>query len=343
MTFMQSDVSKAPSESLQPRQNNAAQSVPNHRESAACWLTAGILAGFLSLTQLGMMLSLLAGRLGMAWVAPAALVLSLIGGDQAGRRMGLPGRWRLCVWGLAFGIMALAVGISAYCYDLSFDGQWYHQVAVFQIARDWNPLAAPMRPHLIMWTPYFSKGPWYVAAAIYKTTGQIEWAKCTTWITWAAMVLAAFAAGLDWSLQRRQAAAIALVIALHPVVTCEITAYLVDGIMAATLMLLVMAVFSAFRRPQPVVVWVGIMAAILCANTKLNGLIYGCIVFAAGGLWCILRRREWLLRYSCLVFLALVLAVGVFGYNPYVTNTKYRHNPLFPAVGTDVLEKSQRY
>jgi len=328
-----------PLECPQTGRGEGALLVPHERESATCWLAAGILIGFLCLTQLGMMTSLLAGRIGMAWVAPAALLLALIGGDQMGRRMNLGGLWRLSVAALVLIVIAVAVAMSASCFDLSFDGQWYHQRAVLQMEGDWNPLVEPMRRDLIKWTPYFSKGPWYVAAAIYQLTGQIEWGKCTTWITWAAMVLSAFAAGLDWRLRRMQAAAIAVVVALHPVVMSEISSYLVDGVMMATLLVLIAAVFSGLRRPRTIVVLVGILAAIFCANTKQNGLIYECIVFAAGGLWCLFRRREWLLRYTGLVLLALVLGVGVFGYNPYVTNTIYRHNPLYPAVGTDALEK----
>lgn len=308
--------------------------------SAACWLAAGILIGFLCLTQFGMMSSLLAGRLGMTWVVPVALVLALIGGDQMGRRMGFGGLWRLSTVGLVLIVMVAAIVMSARCFDLSFDGQWYHQRAVLQMAGDWNPLDQPMRRDLIKWTPYFPKGPWYVAAAFRQLTGQIEWGKCTTWITWAAMVLSVFAAGLNWRLRRREAAAIAAVVALHPVVMGEISSYLVDGIMAATLFVLIAAVFGGLRRPRAVVVLAGILAAIFCTNTKQNGLVYECIVFAAGGLWCLFHRREWLLRYTGLAILALVLGAGVFGYNPYVTNTIYRHNPLYPAVGTDALDKA---
>jgi len=45
------------------------------------------------------------------------------------------------------------------------------------------------------------------------------------------MGLAVFAAGLDWGLRRRHAAAIALVVSLNPVVMSELTTYMVDGIL----------------------------------------------------------------------------------------------------------------
>lgn len=48
------------------------------RLAAVCWTATAILAAFLCLTQIGMMLVLLAGRVGTAAVAPAALVLALL-------------------------------------------------------------------------------------------------------------------------------------------------------------------------------------------------------------------------------------------------------------------------
>jgi hypothetical protein len=76
------------------------------------------------------------------------------------------------------------------------------------------------------------------------------------------------------------------------------------------------------------------MAAILCINTKFTGLVYLVFVFAAGGLWCLLRRRQWILAYCGWAVLALLLGALVFGYNPYVTNTIYRRQPFYPILGS---------
>jgi len=309
----------------------------NQTPAAVCWITAAILAGFMCFAQLGMMLSLLIGRWGIAGVAPMALILALLLGELLGRHMGIAGRGRIWPPGLALGVMALALAMSAFYFDLSWDGQWYHQWGIYSIAENWNTLTEPMRdftPQLPPSVLYFAKGPWYVAAAIYETTGCFEAGKCPTVISWATMALAVFAAGLDWGLRRRFAAAIALVVALNPVVMSELTTYLVDGIMVAFLTVVVAALFSVFLRPQPVVIWVGCMATILSINAKFTGLVFLVFVFAAGGLWCLLRRRQWVFAYCGWVVLALFLGAVVFGYNPYVTNTIYRHQPFYPILGS---------
>jgi hypothetical protein len=309
----------------------------NQSLAAVCWITAVILGGFMCLAQLGIMLSLLIGRFGIASVAPLALVLALLLGGLLGQHIGITDQRRFWPSGLALGVIALALAISAFYFDLSYDGQWYHQLGVYTIAQDWNPLTEPMRdftPQLHTSVRYFAKGPWYVAVAIYETTGCFEAGKCSTVLSWATMGLAVFAASLDWGLRRRFAAAIALVVVLNPVVMSELTSYMVDGILVASLTTVVAALFSSMLRPQRAVIWVGVMATILCINAKFTGAVYLVFIFAAGAIWCLLRRREWVFAYCRWVFLALYLGAVVFGYNPYVTNTIYRHQPFYPILGS---------
>ena len=53
----------------------------NQTLATVCWLTTAILATFFCFTQLGVMLSLLLGRIGIAGVAPVALVKRVAAGE----------------------------------------------------------------------------------------------------------------------------------------------------------------------------------------------------------------------------------------------------------------------
>src|SRR6202042_3049991 len=121
-----------------------------------------------------------------------------------------------------------------------WDGQWYHQTGIYALAKDWNALTDPLRPftevpNTELWVRHYPKGPWYVAGAIFDTTGQIELGKCVNVIAWAAMGLATLAAALDYGLRTSRAAAIAVVVAMNPAVISEITTYMVDGVMMSYL------------------------------------------------------------------------------------------------------------
>ncbi len=185
-----------------------------------------------------------------------------------------------------------------------------------------------------LWVRHYPKGPWYVAAAIFDATGKAELGKCIDVIAWAAMGLATLAAALDYGMPRSRAAAIAIVVALNPAVMSEITTYMVDGVMMSFLTVVAAAILSGFRKPQPVVILVGLLAAIASINAKFTGLVFLCFIFAAGGIWCMVQVRKWLLRYCGLALLAIFLGAGVWGYNPYVINTIYRYNPFYPQSGS---------
>jgi 4-amino-4-deoxy-L-arabinose transferase-like glycosyltransferase len=253
--------------------------------------------------------------------------------------MGLARRQRIWPGVLALSVVGLGLAFSAFYFDLSWDGQWYHQTGIYALAENWNALTDPFRtftdpPSAELWVRHYPKGPWYVAASVFATTGRVEWGKCIDLISWAAMGLATFAAALDYGLRRSRAAAIAVVVALNPAVISEITTYMVDGVMMSFLAVAAAAVFSGFRRPQPVVIFVGLLAAIASINAKFTGLVFLCFILAGGGVWCIVQARQWLVRYCGLALISIFLGAAVWGFNPYVINTIYRHNPFYPQSGS---------
>ena len=312
-------------------------SATNQHLSVIAWTTTAMLLGFLCLTQLGVLLCCLTSHDALPFVVPVAFVAALIIGDQLGQRQGLGARLRLWPLGLAVSLTVLSIAVSAVFYDLSWDGQWYHQVGIYRIAQGWNPLKEPMEAfarHNQLWVRHYAKGPWYVGAALMALFHHIEWGKFVTWITLDAAFMAVFAACLDAGMRRSRAIALGAVVALNPVVTSEIISYLVDGLMVSFLVCYTAALFSGFRRANPLIVFVGTAAAICSINSKFTGLIFLCFICAGAGLYCLIKRRDILLRFIGLNLTAIFLGTVVFGYNPYVTNTIHRSQPFYPILGS---------
>ena len=271
------------------------------------------------------------------FLAPVALLLALAVADRLARREGLRGRWLIAPPAIALSIFALGVLLAGSFFDFGWDGQWYHQTAVYQMAHGWNPLRDPMHsfsPDIETWVRYYAKGPWYVALALFQTTHHIECAKAATWIAFAAMILVVFAVSLDFGRRPRVAFVIASLVALNPVVLCELASYLVDGLVASFLACFIAALIGSFRRPGALVPWVAAASAILCINAKQTGLVYICFAMAAGGLYVLARRRDRLVRFAISQLATVLLGAALFGFNPYVTNTVHRGNPFFPWAGT---------
>jgi hypothetical protein len=305
--------------------------------AVVCWATTAILGCFLCFLQLGAMISLMAARTGFRLVAPFALVAALLAGIWLTHKERLSQRLRWVPIALAVGLVALSMALSAFYYDLSWDGEWYHQTGIIHIASDWNPLTDPMHEfakHLQEWVRHYPKGPWYEAAAIYKTTGHIEWGKCVQWIALAAMFLATLAALLELGLRRASAFALAALIALNPAVTSELTGFMVDGIMFSFLTVAIASLLSAMRSPRWAVLVACVTASIVTINAKFTGLVFLCIALAAAGVWCWFKHRAMAGRFAVAACATLVLGVCVWGYNPYVTNTIHVHQPLYPVLGS---------
>ena len=304
-----------------------------------CWITVLVLAAFICLTQAFVMLSMLVGRWGMVGAAPLSLALALAVGIGCARSTGARG-WRQTTPALlALAIFVVGTAFSAFYYDLSWDGQQYHQSGIYALAGDWNALANPLREFehsqsTELWVRHYAKGPWYFAAAIFDATGYVEWGKSINLLALAASGLAVFAAALDYGLTRARAAIVALVLALNPVLMSELTSFLVDGVMIAALLVTTAALFSYLRRPTPVLAWIIFFASAISINSKFTGLIFLCMIFTAAAVWCIWQQRDRLLGYLALSATSLVVGTCVLGYNPYVTNTITRHNPLYPAFGS---------
>ena len=310
--------------------------------AGVCWVTSASVAAFLCFLQLGAMASLLAGRAGFALIAPIALMAALFSASWLARREGIPGGLCWFPVGLVLILVASALLLAAFFYDFSWDGQWYHQLGVIAIAREWNPLSEPMRTfaespsrlHSQLYLRHYAKGPWYAAATIFATTGRIEPGKCINGLMLMASFLGTLAACLSAGWPRSRALAIAAVVALNPVAICEVTTFLVDGVMASSLFLAAAATATALRHPRPAVIAAAVAASIVCINSKFTGLVYLCFLLAAVGLWCLFKARRSLAPLAYAATATLVLGTCLWGYNPYVTNTLYRHQPFYPILGS---------
>ena len=315
-----------------------ARRLGGHEFSAVCWSVSASLLSFLVLTHAGVVGSFALGRQVPALLAPLCLAGAVLAGDHLARREGLAGRLRLLAALEALGVVVGSALLAAAFFDLSWDGQWYHQTAVYKMAEGWNPVYDPMHgfiQHLEPWVRHYAKGPWYTALAVYQTTGNIEAAKLAPWVAAAALLLCVFAAGLDLGLRRRWAALIAAAVTLNPVVTCELATYQVDGLLVCYLICFIAAFLRFAKRPGPAVAWVGTAGVLLCVNSKFTGLVYLAFFGGAIGLYLAVRQRQLLLRYAAWLAVSVVVAKVGLGFNPYVTNTIYRGHPFYPISGSE--------
>ena len=305
--------------------------------SSLCWLIVGNLLGFLFLTQLAVVLLFAFNMRVTPFAAPAALVLAFVGSYWFAKREGMKRKNIFASLAISLIIIGISLFASNAFYDMSWDGLWYHQTAVYQMSHGWNPLRDPLHeftPHLRDWLRFYAKGPWYIALALFETTHNIEMAKAAALMVFAATFFTGFALLIDLGLKKRNAAFISALIALNPVITCELVSYLVDGLMISFLFISFAAMVKWFRKPALLIYVIAIMSAVLCINSKFTGLVYLCFFVAAGGIYILIKDRKLIWKYLIIQSVSIFAGILILGWNPYITNTICRGNPFYPMLGS---------
>lgn len=272
------------------------------------------------------------------WVLPAAF-LSCGAATWCGARVyaARPLRTMLLVTGLLGVLLAVSTWISLSFYDVSFDGQAYHQEGVYQLAHGWNPLytpnIAPISIDQNVKLIHFSKGPWIIAASMYRLTGRIESGKFATLLLMVAAFCLTFAL---FNGTRKEFAARPLVmaawVAANPVALCQVLTFYVDGQMASLLVCLAVLCYLTAVENNPWLEWLLFVSAVLLIQVKFTGVVYVTMLFA-GYLLLLAWQRRLARRHVYAALLALGLGICVFGKNPYVYNFFENGHPFYPFFG----------
>lgn len=273
------------------------------------------------------------------WVLPVTAVLLVLGAHRRDPRD--------AVWHLAGASVIIAVScfVAASVFDLSFDGQTYHQVAVRALADGWNPVWNPRAPTSWaggLYVESLPKAAWLLEAVWLRATGSLEVAKCVQFIAMAAAFLLGWPALELLGVRRRAATGIAALAAANPVALTQLLTFYVDGLVASTLttVLALLALYARTRSRYWAVALV-LMFAFL-ANLKLPATAWALLVAAVGIVFVAVRSRAIMRNALVLVTLAGGLTM-LEGLNPFVTNAVNHGHPAFPAAGPEAIPNAVHF
>jgi hypothetical protein len=248
-------------------------------------------------------------------------------------------------WKYFIGIVSLAV-LLLYCfmhlsglfYDISYDGQVYHQEAVIQLANHWNPFQQYLvkeQSQSAMLLNHYAKGPWLYEAVLYTVTGQIEQSKAFNFLVMAASYLLAYSAmKSSGRLNTKQSMFFSLLLALNPISIYQALSFYIDG-QLASLLLCLLALSYTMAANYDRIVLLGLSMSIgLLVNVKFTGIVYAVACIGLLGVWLWLLKKKqacWDLGKTAIV--GLVVGICVIGYNPYITNSLFYGHPFYPLYG----------
>lgn len=239
---------------------------------------------------------------------------------------------------LSLFVIFISIAFSIFYYDLSWDGQWYHQSAIYHLNEGWNPLFEPIRTfeeNNDLSIIHFPKHSWYYAVSVLSTLHNIEAGKSMNFILLFASIFLVYNTAREYKLRSFISWVIAILVCLNPVVWSEITTFLVDGILFLYLTIYITMLFAWFREPDNKYVLIGAMAIIGAINLKFTGIVFFCVFALFALVYVLLYKRDCIVKFIAAHSVVLFVSVLLFGYNPYVTNFIKRNHPLYPIMGTE--------
>lgn len=345
--------------------NKAELSPANKLASNKYFLIALGLLNALAFTLLLCGLSLLAGLTISKWQFPLACFLALIVNYFAAKFcMGEKANSSFLKNSVV--IVGWIIGLILCCgyfYDVSYDGQWYHQETVLQLKNGYNPVyqnlpvpadelantntalwcsgpdpianyVKPDKPVVnikFLAVNYFSKGSEIIEAAIYKMTNRIETGKAVNGM----MIMASFflCLSLLYKIDRigkYKKWLLAILLSFNPIAVTQLLGFCVDGNMACLLLCLLVISCLLFIEMNTYYLFLLGSIIIMLVNIKFTSLIFTGIY----GIALVVV----LLAYKKIAVLKKVLIAGIFsavvgivccGFNPYITNVIKKHNVFY--------------
>lgn len=244
-------------------------------------------------------------------------------------------------------------------YDMSWDGNAYHKMAVGLLKNNWNPLkelpslsiteGAGISSGNELWIEAYCKMTWIFAASIYAITGNIETGKMYTLLG----MVCAFLITVAFLKKKKKSNGFcflfALIAALNPIAVLQMDSFYIDGFLHVILYVLVISLimetdsesFQSWRSRSLIAA-----SMIICGNIKFTGLLYGGIFCIAYYVWkCIgiIKRNKtsWFTPclYSGLRYLGLALVTMFWaGSSTYLTNLINHKTFTYPLTGADTVD-----
>ncbi len=238
-------------------------------------------------------------------------------------------------------VFLLGIYISGKCYDLSWDGQTYHQEGIIQLANGWNPFHdQPLQVVNSTWTNHYTKGPWIAAGSLYVLTGHIEQGKVFNIILIVASFFLCLSALLTYYKRRLlEPVLFAVLAAGNPIAILQSTTFYIDGQLSSLLVVILALFFLIIENPGAWSALTLILSVIIAVNIKFTALAYVLALGLPVLLYLLIVKKGRPLKLiASSLGIGLITGVLLIGFNPYVTNTVRNGNPFYPLAGPHAVD-----
>ncbi len=224
-------------------------------------------------------------------------------------------------------------------YDVSWDGQWYHQDAILKLSENWNPFYATYDVQKSIsesdiWIHHYPHASWIVQASILKLSGSIQATKVLTLLlSITCFGIAYFVLSTKHHFSKIICTIFALCIALNPIAYSQFFSFYVDGQSAMGISIYLLFLYYLLDKPS---IYISLLLAsvfVYTVNIKFTNLVYLSIFNFMFFTWYLIKHPTLRLKTFVGFSLLYILAVFVIGYSSYTRNTLEKGHPFYPLMG----------
>ena len=242
-----------------------------------------------------------------------------------------------------FAIVLVSILIADNFYDLSFDGQTYHQEGVYQLVHfQWNPFykVLPDKVNLSLFVNHYPKQAETSAAAVYSMTGRIETGKSLNLILLVTSFCMIFSYLKSFTqLSDSLALILSVFFALNPIVIHQALTYMVDGQLGSVLLCMLVCCLLLYDQSNLPRLFLLAFLIVICINIKFTAAVYTAIFIGLTLiLFFITKRFQQFKDFFFVACLSTLFAVLLVGFNPYLTNFVQNGNVFYPILGKHSID-----
>lgn len=287
-------------------------------------------------------IALLLGQTINKLVVPVGYLASVIIGYLLMKKLNL--KQFILVQGIVLALLIISFLIAGQFYDVSWDGMGYHQNAIIELSKGWNPIREKLQGQGSLWNNCYPKYPEIVQASILSFSGNIEAGKMLNFVFMLIATLYSFYILLSVTeFNYRNSILFSILIGFNPISVYQLLSFYNDGILASILIICGCMIIDLEHNESKDKYLYLIMIGCIGVNIKATLLGY---IFIIGGLYtlyCLIKKKN-ILKLVVSAVSILIIGVGLLGYNPYMNNLTEGNHIFYPLMGkgkVDIITYNQ--
>ena len=245
--------------------------------------------------------------------------------------------------GLVLSIV-LSFYLSRVFWDMSYDGMAYQGEAIARLSEGWNPIYQSAQGHNglhSIWLQHYPKASWLNQASIFQFTNNWEDTKFYNFVLLLASVAISIVAVSRFQIAKIFQVMVVIVACFSPIVMLQSTGLLLDGQISSLLVIVFGLLAISYYNSSWLVISGLAMSIILTVNTKTAGMVYTLIALVVYGIILAINNHKHSGKILGSIMLFVIVGIGIFGFNPYITNTITKSNPIYPSLDKKAFDASE--